>query len=156
MSLEIKVVAHEPMCMPEVNPKGDWIDLRAAEDVEIKAPVLNPHNNQIEFHTGIISLGVSMSLPEGYEAIVAPRSSTFKNFGVIIPNSIGVIDNTYSGTDDVWRFPFIGMKSAVIKKGDRVCQFRIQKSQMSQGVSFEKVESLSKESRGGFGSTGVN
>lgn len=133
---------------------GDWIDLRAAEDVFI---------GYGEFKT--ISLGVSMKLPEGYEAHVAPRSSTFKNFGIIMTNSIGIIDNSYCGDDDIWGFPAYCLEpkqgdpfeaeewGTQIKKGERICQFRIVKKQPS--VTFEEVETLGGVNRGGFGSTGV-
>ena len=122
---------------------GDWIDLRAAETVAM--------------NTGdykLISLGVSMKLPEGYEAHVVPRSSTFKKWGVLQTNSIGVIDNSYSGTNDIWRFPALAMRDTVINKNDRICQFRIMKRQPT--IEFEEVDTLDSVDRGGFGSTGAN
>lgn len=155
MKIDIKI--HDEACKPYFNPDGDWIDLRAAEDVEIKAPVLNVHTNQIELHTGLISLGVSMRMPEGFEAILAPRSSTLKNFGIICANSIGVIDNSYNGTNDVWRFPFIGIRNATIKKGDRIAQFRVQRTQSSmfgEGITLNVCEELNDKDRGGFGTSG--
>ena len=121
--------------------KSDWYDLRAAEDVEMKAG---------EFK--LIKLGVAMQLPEGYEAIMAPRSSTFKNFGILQTNSIGVIDETYCGDDDQWRFPALAMRDTVIRKNDRICQFRIIKHQPP--VEFTVVEKLGNVNRGGIGSTG--
>ena len=128
---------------------GDWIDLRAAEDVFIPIGCFS-----------LISLGVSMKLPEGYEAHVVPRSSTFKNWGIIQTNSMGVIDNSYCGTNDVWKFPAFclrtkdyGMRGTTIKKGDRICQFRIVRNQPE--IEFEEVEVLEDTNRGGFGSTGV-
>lgn len=123
--------------------KGDWIDLRCAEDVELKAG---------EFK--LIHLGVCMKIPEGYEALVVPRSSTFKNFGVLQVNSIGVIDNSYSGDEDEWRFPAYAIRDTVIHKNDRICQFRIIKNQPC--IDFEEVDKLNSPSRGGFGSTGTN
>lgn len=126
-----------------IDGKSDWIDLRAAEDVEMKAG---------EFR--LISLGVSMKLPEGYEAHIVPRSSTFKNFGIIETNSIGVIDNTYAGDNDIWRFPAYAVRDTVIHKNDRICQFRIMKNQPE--IVFKEVDHLDAESRGGFGSTGKN
>lgn len=157
MTKTIRVKLHIQECMPQINTNGDWIDLRSAEDIEIKAPILNIHTNQLEFHTGMISLGVSMELPEGHEAIVAPRSSTFKNFGIIVPNSIGIIDNSYKGDNDIWRLPFIGMKAGSIKKGDRIAQFKIQTSQFNDNtIVLHMVDYLGEESRGGFGSTGKN
>lgn len=122
---------------------GDWIDLRAAETVEMKM-----------FDFKFISLGVSMKLPEGYEAHVVPRSSTFKNFGVLQVNSKGVIDNSYSGTNDIWKFPALAMRDTVIHEGDRICQFRIMKKQPD--LYFNEVEELDATDRGGFGSTGIN
>ena len=122
--------------------KGDWIDLRAAEDLELRAG---------EFR--YLRLGVGMILPEGYEAHVAPRSSTFKNFGILVANSFGVIDNSYCGEEDEWRLPVLAMRDTVIHKNDRICQFRIVEKQPE--IEFETVEHLKEESRGGFGSTGV-
>lgn len=126
-----------------VDGKSDWIDLRAAEDVEMKMG---------EFK--LIPLGVAMELPKGYEAIVAPRSSTFKNFHVIESNSIGVIDYSFKGDSDQWFFPAYAAQDTVIHKNDRICQFRIIKNQPR--ISFEKVETLGNPDRGGHGSTGVN
>ena len=128
--------------VPEHKSWGDWVDLRAAETVEMK---------QGEFR--IISLGVSMRLPNGYEANVVPRSSTFKNFGVVMANSFGVIDNNYCGNDDVWGFPAIAMRDTVINKGDRIAQFRIVQRQPK--LVFAKVDDLNSKNRGGFGSTGI-
>ena len=122
---------------------GDWIDLRAAEDVELKAGDFK-----------IISLGVSMKLPEGYEAYVVPRSSTFKTWGVIQANSMGIIDNSYSGTNDIWRFPAYATRDTQIKVNDRLCQFRIVKKQPK--VELIEVDKLDDIDRGGFGSTGKN
>lgn len=122
--------------------QGDWIDLRSSKDVSIKKG---------EF--ALIPLGVAMKLPEGYEAVVAPRSSTFKNFGVIETNSIGVIDNSYSGNDDQWFFPAYALRDTEIKFNDRICQFRIQKRMPE--ILFTEKEYLEGENRGGHGSTGV-
>ena len=122
--------------------KGDWIDLRSAETVELKAG---------EFK--LISLGVSMKLPDGYEANIVPRSSTIKNFGVIQTNHCGVIDNSYSGTNDIWKFPAYALKDTIIHENDRICQFRIIEK-MPQ-VNFDEVEELDDTERGGFGSTGI-
>ena len=122
---------------------GDWIDLRAAEDIELKAGDFK-----------IISLGVSMKLPEGYEAHIVPRSSTFKTWGVIQTNSMGIIDNSYSGTNDIWRFPAYATRDTQIKVNDRLCQFRIVKKQPK--VELIEVDKLDDIGRGGFGSTGKN
>ena len=122
--------------------QGDWIDLRAAEDVEMKAGQFR-----------LIPLGVGMILPEGYEAHVAPRSSTFRNFGILQANSVGVIDNSYSGEEDQWRMPAYAVRDTVIRKNDRICQFRIMEHQPA--LEFVEREELSGENRGGFGSTGI-
>lgn len=150
--MEIKIKYHSDIDKIEKIKIGDWIDLRAAETVVM-----------VEGEFKLISLGVSMKLPEGYEAQVAPRSSTFKNYGVIMTNSIGIIDNSYSGTNDIWRFPAYclrGVESvdkdryySQIKKGDRICQFRIVKKQPE--VEFVEVDVLDPVDRGGIGSTGV-
>lgn len=141
---EIKIKYHNPELTKISKIKiGDWIDLRAAEDVELKTG---------EFK--IISLGVSMKLPEGYEAHVVPRSSTFKNWGIVQANSIGIIDNSYSGTNDIWKFPAYALRDTVIKTNDRLCQFRIVKRQPE--INFIEVDKLDDKDRGGFGSTGTN
>ena len=141
--MNIKIKYHADIEHIKKIEQGDWVDLRSAEDVEL------------EFgQSKIISLGVSMELPDGYEAHVAPRSSTFKNFGIILVNGIGIIDNSYCGNDDIWKFPALCMKQegTVIKKGDRICQFRIVKKQPE--ITFTEVEKLEGKNRGGIGSTG--
>ena len=122
--------------------QGDWIDLRAAETVSL---------SKGEFK--LISLGVGMILPDGYEAHIVPRSSTFKKFHIIQTNHMGIIDNSYCGEQDEWKFPALAVEDTVINKNDRICQFRIVKKQPE--IVFEQVEKLSDTSRGGFGSTGV-
>lgn len=119
---------------------GDWIDLRAAEDVVLKAG---------EYKA--IRLGVGMILPDGYEAHIIPRSSTFKNWGVLMACS-GIIDNSFSGDSDEWSFGALAMRDSGIEKGDRICQFRIVRNQPV--IEFETVEHLNDKSRGGFGTTG--
>lgn len=123
--------------------KGDWIDLRAAEDVEIKAGEYK-----------MIPLGVAMELPKGYEAIVAPRSSTFKKYGVILVNSIGVIDESYCGDNDQWQFLAYATRDTAIPKNERICQFRILKHQPD--IELVSVEKLGNKDRGGIGSTDTN
>ncbi len=125
-----------------IDGKSDWIDLRVAEDITLKAG---------EFK--LIPLGVAMELPKGYEAHVVPRSSTFKNFGVLQTNSMGVIDETYCGDNDQWFFPALAMRDTQIKVNDRICQFRIMKHQPQ--IDFEETERLKNSDRGGHGSTGV-
>lgn len=121
--------------------KGDWIDLRAAEDVYIP-----------EGSFALIPLGVGMKLPDGYEAHIVPRSSTFKNFGIIQTNHMGVVDNSYRGDEDQWFFPAFALRETTINKNDRICQFRIVEKQPQ--IEFEEVKHLDEESRGGMGSTG--
>ena len=121
---------------------GDWIDLRSAEDVELKAGDFK-----------IIKLGIGMKLPYGWEAHVAPRSSTYKNFGIICAHSFGIIDNSYCGDEDEWGFPAIALRDTTIHKNDRICQFRVVEKQPS--IDFVEVEHLDKVSRGGFGTSGV-
>lgn len=120
---------------------GDWIDLRAAEDVTMKAGEYK-----------MIPLGVAMELPQGYEAIVAPRSSTFKKMGILMANGIGIIDESYRGDNDEWQFPALAMRDTVIHKHERICQFRIIQHQPL--IHLQEVERLGNEDRGGFGSTG--
>ena len=122
--------------------KGDWIDLRAAETVGLKAG---------EFK--LIKLGVGMKLPDGYEAHIVPRSSTFKKFSVIQTNHCGIIDNSYCGDNDQWMFPAYAVRDTIIHKNDRICQFRIVEKQPE--LTFEEVEHLEDTDRGGFGSTGT-
>lgn len=120
---------------------GDWIDLRCAEDTEILAGEYK-----------MIPLGVAMELPKGYEAIVLPRSSTFKKYGILLANSMGVIDNSYCGDNDEWKFLAFADRQTFIPKNERICQFRIIKNQPE--IEFEEVETLGNADRGGIGSTG--
>lgn len=124
-----------------IDEKSDWIDLRSAEEVTLKTG---------EFK--LIPLGVGMQLPKGYEAHVVPRSSTFKNFGIIQTNHMGVIDYTYSGDNDQWFMPVYAVRDTTIHVNDRICQFRIMENQPK--IEFEEVEALEGKDRGGFGSTG--
>ena len=139
--MKILVRYHDGAVPLTILPQGDWIDLCAAETVTMHAG---------EFR--IISLGVSMQLPEGYEAHIVPRSSTFRKWGILQANSMGVIDESYCGDDDVWGFPALAMRDTTIARGDRICQFRIMKNQPR--LTFTKVEHLDGPDRGGFGSTG--
>lgn len=121
--------------------EGEWIDLRAAEDVEMKAGEYKK-----------ISLGVAMKLPAGVEAHILPRSSTFERFGIIQSNGMGVIDNLYCGNNDIWSFPAIALRDTHIFKNDRICQFRLVGQQGR--IFFKRVYNLSDENRGGYGSSG--
>lgn len=137
----IKIKYHTDIPPIVVNPNGDWVDLRAAEDVEMKA-------GDFKF----ISLGVSMKLPEGYEAHIVPRSSTYENWGIIQANHMGIVDNSYRGDNDIWQFPAIAIRDTRIYKNERICQFRIMEKQPY--LDFDAVDHLDDEDRGGFGSTG--
>lgn len=123
--------------------KGDWIDLRAAEEVKLEVGDFK-----------LISLGISVQIPVGYEMHIVPRSSTYKNFGIIQANHQGVVDESYNGDGDIIKFPAIAMRDTVIQIGDRICQFRLMKKQPI--INFIEVISLGNDDRGGFGSTGKN
>lgn len=125
-----------------IEGKSDWIDLRCSEETVMKKG---------EFR--LIPLGVAMELPEGYEAHLVPRSSTFKNFGIIQTNSCGIVDGSYCGDEDMWRMPALAVRDTVIHVNERIAQFRIYKNQPE--ILFEETEHLGNESRGGFGSTGT-
>lgn len=140
--MNIKIKYFEGAEKIEKISQGDWIDLKTYRGVALKAG---------EFR--MIPLGVAMELPKGYEAIVVPRSSTFKNFGVILVNSVGVIDESYCGDNDMWQFLAYATKDTYIPKGTRICQFRILEHQPA--VEFLEVEKLENEDRGGIGSTGL-
>ncbi|MBU5472394.1 MAG: dUTP diphosphatase [Clostridiales bacterium] len=142
-TIKIKYFTEEIDKLTYIDGKSDWIDLRASETVELKAG---------EFK--LIPLGVAMELPKGYEAHVVPRSSTFKNYGVLQVNSCGIIDGSYCGDDDMWRMPVYATRDTVIQKNDRICQFRIVENQPK--IEFQQVASLENANRGGFGSTGKN
>ena len=139
MTIDVKY--HADIYPLEKVANGDWIDLRAAEDVELKAG---------EYR--LIPLGVSMKLPEGYEAHIVPRSSTFKHWGIIQTNHMGVIDNSYSGDNDIWMFPALATRDVLIEKNSRICQFRIEKKM--EKIGFNTVDHLNETNRGGFGSSG--
>lgn len=128
--------------LKSIGDKSDWIDLRAREDIHLK-----------KGETYYIPLGVAMQLPHGYEAHIIPRSSTFKNWGIIQTNSMGLIDESYCGDNDEWKMPVIAVRPTYIYKGERVCQFRLVKHQPI--VKFETVDVLGNPDRSGFGSTGV-
>lgn len=141
--MKIKIKYFDPdLIRLEKIEKGNWIDLRAAETVEMK-------NGEFK----LIPLGIAMHLPLGYEAHVVPRSSTFKNFKILQTNSFGVIDESYCGDNDQWFFPALAVEDTVIHKNDRICQFRIMDHQPA--IDFEEVETLGMPDRGGHGSTGI-
>ena len=139
--MQIKIKYLEDILPIEIKDGSDWIDLRCAARTELKAG-----------QYAQIPLGVAIQLPDGYEAIVAPRSSTFKKYGVLLSNSIGVIDNSYAGDNDQWHFLAYPTRDAVIEKNERICQFRIVKNQPD--VDLVTVDHLGNSDRGGIGSTG--
>lgn len=168
--MKIKVKVLRPECKIERSKKGEWIDLHSAEDVDVYRPkttdvtdVLEPE--EVTFYHVMIDLGIAMELPKYFEAIIAPRSSTFKSFGIIQANSVGVIDSSYCGDNDIWKFPAISLRESRIKVGDRIAQFRIRPGQFApwwvklkwlftSKIEFEYVSHLGNSDRGGFGSTG--
>ena len=140
--MEIRIKYHNPE-MPKlsIDKNGDWIDLRSAETVHIRA---GEHC--------YISLGISVKLPEGYEAHIAPRSSTFAKWGLLQTNCPGIIDNRYSGTNDIWKYSVYATRDTVVHAGDRICQFRIVASMPA--LELIEADALDEQDRGGFGSTG--
>ena len=140
--IQIKYHSKEIEKLRYIDGKSDWIDLRAAEDVSLKAGDFT-----------LISFGISIKIPEGYEAHVVPRSSTFKNFGILQANSYGVIDSSYCGENDIWRMPVYAVRDTQIHVNDRIAQFRIMENQPQ--IIFEEVERMEGKDRGGFGSTGT-
>lgn len=140
-TIKIKYFSDEIEKLCYVDGKSDWIDLRAAKEVEMK-----------KGDWVLIPLGVAMELPKGYEAHIVPRSSTYKNFGIIQANHMGVVDESYCGDQDQWHFSALAVRDTVIHVNDRICQFRIMEHQPQ--IVFDEVENLGNSSRGGFGSTG--
>jgi dUTP pyrophosphatase len=174
--MTIKVLEKTLGCSPVIFKQGDWYDLCLAEDVTLKGPHAKTLHHKLKegqvdkyrdvvFDSCIASLGVCMQIPKGYEAIVVPRSSTFRKYGIIQSNSFGVIDNSYCSDKDVWGMPIVATRKVTIPKGTRVAQFRIQLSQkatawqkikwlFSSKVTLKRVSTLNNKERGGFGSTG--
>lgn len=170
--MKIKVRLINPNCKFEFIDKGEWIDLRASETIDFEGPfahTLNGKRNKrnVVFEQKYIPLGFAMQLPHGFEAHVLPRSSTPRVHGIIMSNSKGIIDESYSGNNDIWAFPAIALRDTTILEGDRIAQFRIQPSQkasiwtklkwlFTNKIEFVWVDSLDNEDRCGFGSTGIN
>ena len=140
--MTIQIRYHAPIEKIGRIEQGDWIDLRAAEDVTLKAG-----------EARLISLGVSMRLPKGFEAHIVPRSSTFSRWGILQTNSMGVVDESYAGDEDIWRMPVYAVRDTQIRMNDRICQFRV--VEKMPPVSFQEVDGMEQASRGGFGSTGA-
>jgi len=141
MEIKIKYFSDKLEKLHFIEGKSDWMDLRAAADINLK-----------KGEYAMIPLGVAMKLPEGYEAYVLPRSSTFKNFGILQVNSMGIVDESYCGDDDQWFYPVVAMRDTEIHFNDRICQFRIMQHQPA--FTFSETDRLEDKSRGGFGSTG--
>ena len=163
--MKIKVKIINPNCKFKASDKGEWIDLRSSINIKSPPPKVDVHR-VIQFPKITIPLGFAMELPKYFEANILPRSSTYKNFGIILSNSMGVVDSSYKGDEDEWGFPGIGIDSVVIKEGDRIAQFRIRPSQFApwwikikwlftNNIEFVEVDSLNNKVRGGFGSTGI-
>ena len=173
--MKIKILEKTEGCLPEIIKVGDCIDLYTAEEYTFKCPhakMLHKQKNDEEkkidryrdvvFTYGLLDLGVAMKLPKGFEAHLIARSSTFKKWGIIQTNAIGLIDNSFSGNDDVWKMPVLATRNVTIPKGTPICQFRIQLSQkatmwqklkwlFSSKIELVKVDSLDGENRGGIG-----
>lgn len=143
MKIKIRYFTDRIAKLRYIDGKSDWIDLRAAEDVVLK-----------KGEYGLIPLGIAMELPPGYEAHIVPRSSTFKYFGILQTNSMGIIDESYCGDEDQWFFPAYACRDTEIHVNDRICQFRIMEHQPA--LTFEEVDRLPGKNRGGYGSTGKN
>lgn len=176
MKLKIKVKVLTEGCMPVINDKGDWIDLKSAITITIPASqdALKRKTveggrvsyRNVEIPTYYIPLGVAMQLPQGFEAIIDSRSSGPKKLGLFVPIGQGIVDNTYKGNDDQWHYVCSPMRETTIEAGDRICQFRIQLSQkatmwqkikwlLSSGIELVEVDDLGDDNRGGFGTSGV-
>jgi len=178
MRLKIKVKLFDGATLPEIIDKGDWVDLRSNEDITMRCPqaqvqrkkvvngeVMYRYRN-VYVNNTLIPLGVAMELPKGYEAHILPRSSSFGKFGIILGNSMGIIDNTYCGDYDEWLFNAVALRETTVSKGDRICQFRIELSQkaniwqklkwlFTSSIEFVQVDSLENTNRRGIGSTGT-
>jgi dUTP pyrophosphatase len=162
MKLKIKCKVDDNNYLPVNNPKGDWFDLKCSKTTNLNPPTSG--HSEVFFHGKSIPLGIAMQLPKGMEAIVAPRSSLFAEKGIMLRNGIGIIDNTYCGNNDMWRFGALAFSSTIIHEGERICQFRIQLSQKASiwtklkwlfisRIEFVPVSNLNTVNRGGFGST---
>lgn len=163
MKLKIKIKTHCPECMPEILPGGDWIDLKCGE-TKVFGEAPKNADGTVYFNVALINLGVSMKLPKGYEAVMVSRSSLFKHKGAMLANNVGIIDNSYCGENDIWKAPLVAFRPFIIKKGERIVQFRVQLSQKAtiwqkfkhlfyNGIELIPVQNLSETNRGGFGST---
>lgn len=174
--MKIKVLRTSSVTLPKVIKKGEWIDLRNADAVVLKAPFAKQlqrkkknyeelyRYRKVEFDNQLVSLGVAMKLPKGYEAHVVARSSLYNKYGVILSNAIGIIDNSYQGNDDIWKANLIAFRDTEIPADTRICQFRIELSQkatmwqkikwlFTSKIKIVETDHLDATARGGFGST---
>lgn len=142
VTVKVRYISDKIEKLRYIDGKSDWVDLRSAEDVDMKAG-----------ESRLIRLGIAVQLPEGYEAHIVPRSSTFRNFGLIQTNHMGVVDNSYCGDSDEWMVPVMAVRDTHISVNDRIAQFRIMQNQPK--LCFEETEHLSGKDRGGFGTTGI-
>ena len=174
--MTIKVLEKEQGCLPKIIEKGEWIDLCTSREISLKAPYANmlkrSRKNKedervriVDFNFTLIPLGICMRMPEGFEGILAPRSSTFLKYGILQSNSIGIIDQAFASDKDEWKMAVLATRDIIIPKGTRIAQFRIQLSQkatiwqklkwlFSNKIKIKVVDSLEGEERSGFGSTG--
>lgn len=163
--MKIRVKLLNPLCYPVITKNGDWIDLKASQDIMLDDPKVDLTSGEINFDKTLIPLGVAIELPKYFEAILTVRSSTFKHWQIIQSNSVGIIDSSYCGDKDEWKLPVIAFAYRLISEGSRIAQFRIRPSQFApwwvklkwlftSSFKIEYVESLENKSRGGFGTTG--
>lgn len=172
--MKIKFMALCEHCIPKIHENGDWFDLSVMEDVKLSGPKLAVKkkktgeeytSTKVDVSSSLISLGIAMQLPKGYEAHILPRSSTYSKWHLLLSNSMGIIDNSYCGNSDIWKFGAVALKDVTIPAGTRIAQFKIVLSQKAtiwqkikhlfdRKIEFVRVETLGNKSRGGFGSTG--
>lgn len=169
--MKIKIKEITEGCMPEIFEIGDWIDLKTAKEIVLKAPQAHRLHNykdtdgkvrDVDFDSCLIPLGVAMEIPEGFEGHLLVRSSTFKKWGILQSNSKGIIDNSYKGDNDQWMLPIVATRAITIPKGERIAQFRVVLTQKATAIQkikwlfdnkieFEKVETLNNVDRKGIG-----
>ena len=172
MKLKVKVRLHNGAFMPKINANGDWIDLCTTQDISFSKTIANrlkrntkEEGRIVEFDSKLLDFGLSFELPKGFSLYIVPRSSLYKKYGIILSNSMGIIDNSYNGDNDIIKFGAIALKGSFIPAGTRIAQFEIRPNQFatplqkikwlfSNGIKFIKVESLDNTDRGGIGSTG--
>ena len=165
--MKIKVKLLHPKCRLEKLKKGEWIDLRAAQNIVLDAPKIDVTSGEIIFDRCLVPLGIAIELPKYFEANIVVRSSTFKTWQIIQSNGVGIIDSSYCGDKDEWKLPIIAFAYRLISEGDRICQFRIRPSQFAPwwvklrwlfttSFKIEYVDSLNNVNRGGFGKSGKN